>query len=113
MPHRLVFTIVFGLWSPSARRISARETKDCTAPESVKPSTNAQSVSQNMKKPSDRLSPITDMRSVFHRLRAPTDHPAPGRRLAAAGCQGGEPRHAGFVAEVVDVRAHTVVGQEG
>ena len=51
---------VRGLWSPMTRCIASFETNACTAPDSPNPRTSAHSVSQNMKKPSRRLSPTSE-----------------------------------------------------
>src|SRR5205085_3992151 len=48
-----------GRWSPRTRCMSSLDTNACTTPESPKPRTRAQSVSQNMKKPSLRLSTMS------------------------------------------------------
>ena len=58
MPRSELRVRAAGPCRPMTRCIWPRDTKACTAPESPKPSTSAQSVSQNMKKASRRLSPI-------------------------------------------------------
>ena len=58
--------------------ISSRETNACTAPDSVKPSTSAHSVAQNMKKPSVRLSPMVPHTPMsLSPLRCPTPTSCP------------------------------------
>ena len=59
-----------GPWSPKARCISSLETNAWTTPDSVKPSTSAQRVPQNMKNPSRRLS-----RMLFKTERALRSQP--------------------------------------
>src|SRR6266542_4245157 len=59
MPKPVARATDGGRWSPSTRCISSFDTNACTAPESPKPRTSAQSVTQNMKKPSHRLSPTS------------------------------------------------------
>src|SRR4051794_15332981 len=59
MPKNEPRTTDRGPWSPRTRCISSLETKAWTAPDSPKPRTSAHSVSQNMKKPSRRLSPMS------------------------------------------------------
>ena len=69
-PSRLVRTIVRGRWSPITRSISARDTNDWMAPATVNPATSAHSVSQNMKKPSRRLSPSVPSTPIMIRSRS-------------------------------------------
>src|SRR5947209_15583070 len=55
IPKKVARPTAAGRWSPITRCISSLETKACTAPESPKPNTSAQRVSQNMTKPSRSL----------------------------------------------------------
>ena len=59
MPNALARATAAGRWSPIVRCISSWDTKACTAPDRPKPSTSGHSVSQNMKKASRRLRPMS------------------------------------------------------
>ncbi len=58
MPYPAARPTAAGRWLPSFACICSFETNAWTTPESVKPRTRAQSVSQNMKKPSRMLLPM-------------------------------------------------------
>src|SRR5207248_9472273 len=76
---------------PSTRCISSLDTKACTTPESPNPSTRAHKVSQNMKKPSRRLSPTSP--GLIQARRCVTSLP-PGtrRRVGSRSDQSGDRR---------------------
>ena len=52
MPYHVARAVAAGPWFPSLARICSLEMNAWTTPESVRPSANAQKVSQNMKKAS-------------------------------------------------------------
>src|SRR2546423_13447068 len=92
MPKTDARATVRGRWSPSIRCISSLDTKACTTPDSPNPSTRAHKVSQNMKKPSRRLSPTSPGLIQARRCVVTSLPPGPRRPVRSRSDQAGDRR---------------------